>query len=67
MALELKAEWVFRAFLKDTAEAATESPTALERKVREKAKENSLAVCGGVKGRDGGVVCIVSGLGRSGN
>lgn len=42
---------VFLVFLKETAEAATESPAALERKVREKAKENSLAVWRGMAPR----------------
>ena len=45
---------VFLVFLKEIAEAATESPAALERKVREKANENSLAVWRGLR-RDGGV------------
>src|SRR5699024_4827601 len=39
---------VFLVCLKETAEAATERPAALERKVREKAKENSLAVWRGM-------------------
>lgn len=39
---------VFLVFLKETAEAATESPAALERRVREKVNENSLTVWRGM-------------------
>lgn len=39
---------VFLVCLNETAEAATERPAALERNVREKAKENSLAVWRGM-------------------
>lgn len=39
---------VFQGFLAETADAATESPAVVERNVREKAKENSLAVWKGM-------------------
>ena len=39
---------VFLVFLKETADAATDSPAALERNVREKANENSLTVWRGM-------------------
>lgn len=66
MALELKADGVFWVCLKESVDAATLSPAALERNVREKAKENSLAVMEGYIAVDGGVLLLRGGVGGGG-